>query len=67
MSEKKVDGSGKKPVMQMPKSIKRILALMDPAASKAYKPIMWDAVKTYNFQHQQMLRRKSGDKDSAGD
>lgn len=66
MSEQPVGGV-KKPVMQMPKSMKRMLALMGDDNRKKCQKVMWESVKTYNFQHLQMLRRKRSEKDESGE
>lgn len=59
--------SEKKAGVKMPKSVKRMLALMGEENRKVYKPIMYSAVQTEYYEHLKMLRRKSGDKEDSGE
>lgn len=53
----------KKPVLQMPKSLKRMLALMPDKQRKVYQPIMMDAVRTEHVNRLKRMRSK-GKEDS---
>ena len=56
----------KKAGVKMPKSIKRMLALMGEEKRKVCQPVLYAAVTSDHYNRLQMLRRKSADKDEGG-
>ena len=62
MSNKEVKKAG----VKMPKSIKRMLALMGEEKRRVCQPVLYAAVPADHHNRLQMLRRKSVEKDESG-
>jgi hypothetical protein len=67
MGDAKKEVTVKKAGVKMPKSIKRMLALMGEEDRKKCHAVLYSAVQAEHHNRIQMLRRRSSEKDDNGD